>query len=140
VWRLTGPIVGCALLVGVAAGCTAARSGLGTSDSSCYQALPTASAAVGSQAKLLGVHLYTVGALRRLAPHLVSDLKTTEPSGQQVCVVAFKGSFDQSRVKDGQGRASGKLAVVVATSPSNHLLGTVIFTRVPLNFGHFHFG
>jgi hypothetical protein len=29
---------------------------------------------------------------------------------------------------------------VVTTTPGNHLLGTVIFRRAPLHFGHSHAG
>jgi hypothetical protein len=32
------------------------------------------------------------------------------------------------------------VAVVVLAIPSNQLLGTVIFTRAPLQFGHTHIG
>jgi hypothetical protein len=135
-----GPLAAAVILACTLAGCTAARSSLGTSDSSCYLALPTATQAIGAHGRLLGVHLYTLTALRRLAPHLVSDLDTTESGSQRVCVVAFSGHFSHTAVQDGHGRASGKLAVVVSTTPSNHLLGTVIFTHVPLHFGHSHIG
>jgi hypothetical protein len=136
--RYAGAFAGCALLVGVAAGCTTARSSLGTSDSSCYLALPTATKAVNSNGRMVGVHRFTLGALRRKAPHLLADLTTTQPSSQAVCVVAFSGNFTSSSVEQPHGLASGRLAVVVSTATGNHLLGTVIFTRPPLLFGHSH--
>jgi hypothetical protein len=137
--RLAGVLAGCVLLASVLAGCTSARSGLGTSDSSCYLALPTATKAVENHGRLLGVHLFTLTALEHKAPHLFQKL-ATRASSQRVCVIAFEGHFDTSSVSAPLGRPSGRLAVVVSTIPANHLLGTVIFTRPPLHFGHPHIG
>jgi hypothetical protein len=131
---------GCALLAGLLAGCTTARSNLGTSASSCYLALPTATKATRSHGRLLGVRRYTLSGLRKQAPQLLNDLATKEPASQSVCVIAFTGTFSAGSVSDPRGRASGHLAVVVSTAPGNHLLGTVIFTRAPLHFGHSHLG
>jgi hypothetical protein len=138
--RLASGIVGCLLLSLPFAGCTSVRSSLGTSDSSCYRALPTARQAVNAQGRMLGVQLLTVGALRRDAPRLFADLATTRAQSQRVCVVAFEGRFQESSVSDPRGRSAGRVAVVVSTTPSNQLLGTVIFLRAPLRFGHSHFG
>jgi hypothetical protein len=131
---------GCALLAGVLAGCTAARSNLGTSDSSCYLALPTATKAVGSHGRLHGVQRFTLSALRKKAPRLLHDLHTTAPGTETVCLTAFTGKFTAATVSDPRGGSSGQLAVVVSTTPGNHLLGTVIFTKAPLHFGHSHAG
>jgi hypothetical protein len=128
------------LLAGVLNGCTTARSGLGTSDSSCYLALPTATKAVGSQGRLLGVQRFSLSALRRNAPHLLHDLGTNAPGSETVCIIAFTGKFTAGTVSDARGQSTGHLAVVVSTTPGNHLLGTVIFTRAPLHFGHSHAG
>jgi hypothetical protein len=142
--RAAGPpryVAGFASLViaiGLLAGCTTARSNLGTSDSSCYSALPAATKAVHSHGHLFGLHRLTLSGLRRQAPHLVHDLATKEPGAQSICVVAFQGHFTAGSVSDPRGQASGRLAVVVSTAPGNRLLGTVIFTRAPLHFGHFH--
>jgi hypothetical protein len=57
-----------------------------------------------------------------------------------VCVAAFTGKFTKGEVSKPLGRTAGPLAVVVSTSPGNKLLGTVIFSHAPLNFGHSHFG
>jgi hypothetical protein len=131
---------GCALLAGLLAGCTTARSSLGTSDSSCYLALPTATKATGSHGRLQGVQRFTLSTLREKAPHLLHDLATTAPGSETVCLIAFTGNFTAASVSDPRGRSSGKLAVVVSTTPGNHLLGTVIFTKAPLHFGHSHAG
>jgi hypothetical protein len=136
--RCIGAVVACALVGTALAGCTAARSNLGTSDSSCYAALPAATKAVHSHGRLYGVHRFTLSELRQQAPHLLHELATKEPGSESICVVAFQGNFTAGSVSDPHGRASGRLAVVVTTAPKNHLLGTVIFRRTPLRFGHFH--
>jgi hypothetical protein len=138
--RYVWGIVTCALSVGALAGCTTARSSLGTSDSACYLALPTATKAVHSHGRLYGVHRYSLSALRRQAPRLLDDLGTKEAGSQAVCVIAFEGTFAAKSVTAPHGQASGRLAVVVSTTPGNHVLGTVIFTHPPLHFGHSHVG
>ncbi len=137
--RLASGLVACLLLSGVLAGCSA-RSSLGTHDSSCYLALPTATDAVHAHGRLLGVHLFNLAALRQQAPHLMTVLASTHAGSQPVCVFAFTGKFDEDSVSHPLGRSAGRLAVVVLTTPSNQLLGTVIFRHAPLRFGHTHFG
>jgi hypothetical protein len=138
--QLAGALAGCLFLAFVLAGCTSARNSLGTSDSSCYLALPTATSAVRAHGRLLGVHLFDQKVLRQRAPHLFTALDTTYHASQRVCVVAYSGNFTRHSVSAPRGRSSGRLAVVVATTPANHLLGTVIFARPPLHFGHPHIG
>jgi hypothetical protein len=89
---------------------------------------------------MLGVQLLTLAALRRDAPRLFENLATTHAQSQRVCVVAFEGRFTKSSVAEPSGRSAGPVAVVVSTTPSNQLLGTVIFSRAPLRFGHSHIG
>ena len=137
--RVAGTVVGTLLAV-AAAGCTSVRSDLGTSDSSCYLALPTATKAVGGHGHLAGVHRYTLATLRKEAPGLYGQLDTADHPSQVVCVVAFKGRFTAASVSEPRGRSSGSSAVVVTTEPGNHLLRTVIFPRPPIRFGHSHIG
>jgi hypothetical protein len=138
--RTVSVLVGCLLMAGVAAGCTTARSNLGTADSSCYLSLPTAAKAVGQHGHLVGVHGFTLGKLHHDEPKLFGDLSTKLSASQHVCVVAYTGTFTRASVSHPLGRSSGKLAVVVDTFPSNHLLGTVIFHHLPLHFSHTHIG
>lgn len=141
VWlRGVGGLVGCLLAAAFLADCTTARSDLGTSVSSCYHALPTATEAVHRRGHLLGVQEFTVGSLRRQAPSLSRELAASAASGRRMCVVAFSGTFDASSVSAPRGHQSGHLAVVVTTTPGNHLLGTIILPRAPLRFGHPHAG
>jgi hypothetical protein len=121
-------------------GCTSARSNLGTSDSSCYVALPTATRAVGAHGRLIGVHLSTVATLHRQTRRLFDELPHAPAPNQRICVVAFVGSFSKSMVSKPLGRPSGSVAIVVLKFPSNELLGTAIVIRAPVRFGHAHFG
>jgi len=121
-------------------GCTTARSDLGTSSSSCYEALPTATKAVGGHGRLLGVDRFTLSSLHQNAPRFFEQLDPKGSASQRVCVVAFGGQFDASSVSGPHGRSSGHLAVVVSTTPGNHVLGTVILAQPPLHFGHSHAG
>ena len=142
-WPPIGLVVAVATLAmaaGLLAGCTSARNDLGTSDSSCYIALPAAARAVGSHGRLIGVHLSTLAALHRQTPGLFDALPNEPPTSQRICTVSFMGSFTSTTVSKPVGRASGTVAVVVSTFPSNALLGTVITDRPPPHVGHSHFG
>ena len=140
-WSLKASIVaGCLVVGGLVSGCTAARTSLGTSDDSCYLALPAASAAVHNHGHLIGVHLFVGSKLRQTAPAVYRNLESELKPSDKVCVTAFTGTFSRATVDDAHGRTSGVLLVVVTTTPSNHLLGTVIFKHAPLHFGHTHLG
>ncbi len=122
----------------VLAGCSSARTGLGTSDESCYLALPTAAKAVGGQGHLEGIRKYTISNLKGVAPRLYDSLADQVPKGQAVCVAGYSGTFHEDMVTKPLGRATGKLAVVVVTSPGNKVLGTLILTKTPVRFQHTH--
>jgi len=104
-------------------------------------ALPAADGAVHGTGRLVGVRLVTVDALRTDAPHAFATATSAgaRPS-DRVCLVAYEGRFAASGVQRPTGRSSGRFAVVVVAYPGARLLGTVIFRRVPLHFGHSHFG
>jgi hypothetical protein len=138
--RLKVGLAGCVLAASLLAGCTSARSSLGTTDASCYQALPTATNAVQSHGRLIGLHLFTLKELKSKAPHLYRFIVARVKAPQPVCVVGFTGKFTSAKVSKPLGRSSGELAVVVSTSPGNKLLATVIFSHAPLKFGHSHLG
>ncbi len=121
--------------------CASARSDLGTSSGPCYVALPAAEGAVHGAGRLVGVRLVSVGALQTDAPHVfAAALSAGERPSDRVCLVAYEGRFAASGVQRPTGRSSGRFAVAVVAYPGARLLGTVIFRRVPLRFGHSHFG
>jgi hypothetical protein len=136
--RIKVGLAGCVLAALVLAGCTSARSSLGTTDASCYQALPAATKAVQSHGRLIGLHLFTLKEIKSKAPHLYQFIEDRANPPQRVCVVGFTGKFTRGKVSKPLGKSSGELAVVVSTSPSNVLLATVIFSHAPLKFGHSH--
>jgi hypothetical protein len=130
----------CAVAACILVGCANARSSLGTSDSSCYLALPAATKAVHAHGKLVGVHLYTLATLGKKAPQLARSLSIQPASAQRVCVFEFTGSFSKESVTRPLGVDSGRLAVVVLKTPSNQLVGTVVVSHPPLRFNHTHIG
>jgi hypothetical protein len=130
---LAGALV---LLASLLSGCSAARTGLGTTDESCYLALPTAAKAVGGHGHLEGVRKYTVGGLNGVAPRLYSRLSKDVSKKQTICVAGYTGHFSASEVSKPLGRTSGTLAVAVVTTPANKLLGTLILTKLPVRFEH----
>jgi hypothetical protein len=133
-------VVSAAALAVSLASCTSARSTLGTSDSSCFRAIPAAVEAVHSHGRLLGGRLFTTSALRHKAPHLYAQLSSDHPLPSSVCVMGFKGNFTKGAVDKPLGRSAGALAVVVTSSSGTTLVGTVIFRKVPLALGHSHVG
>ncbi len=138
-WRLFGAwVAGLALAAAVLAGCSSARTGLGTTDESCYLALPTASKAVGGHAHLEGIRKYSISGLKSVAPMLYDALADQVPKGQAVCIAGYTGHFTASEVTKAMGRPTGTLAVVVVTRPGNKLLGTLILSKLPVRFQHTH--
>ncbi len=127
---------GLALAATVCAGCSSARTDVGTTDETCYLQLPTAAKAVGGHGHLSGVRKYSVSALKPIAPRLYDFLADQVPKNQAVCVAAYSGHFTSAKVTKPLGRKSGKLAVAVVTSPHNKVLGTLILDRIPVRFQH----
>lgn len=127
---------GLALAATVCAGCSSARTDVGTTDETCYLQLPTAAKAVGGHGHLSGVRKYSVSALKPIAPRLYDFLADQVPKNQAVCVAAYSGHFTSATVTKPLGRKSGKLAVAVVTSPHNKVLGTLILDRIPVRFQH----
>jgi hypothetical protein len=120
------------------AACSTARSDFGTTDASCYLALPTAATAVGGHGHLEGVRKYTLSSLRTVAPRLYSRLADDVPKKQAVCIAGYSGHFTSSEVSKAMGQPSGILAVAVVATPGNKLLGTLILTKLPVRFQHTH--
>ncbi len=116
--------------------CSAARTGLGTTDESCYLALPVAAKAVGGHGHLSGIRKETLSGLRDVAPGLSRHLSHDVPKGQNVCLAGYTGHFTAAGLSKPFGRQSGSLAVVVVTTPGNKLLGTLLLTKTPVRFQH----
>jgi hypothetical protein len=120
------------------AGCSSAHAGLGTTDESCYLALPAASKAVGGHGHLSGIRKYRVADLKNLAPRLYDHVADQAPRTQVICLAGYTGHFSKAMVEKPIGRPTGRLAVVVVTSPQNKVLNTLILERLPVRFQHTH--
>jgi hypothetical protein len=129
---------GLVLAASLLAACSSARSDLGTSDESCYLALPTAAKAVGGHGHLEGVRKFTFGSLHGMSPRLYRELAHDVAQRQAVCLAAYTGHFSATEVSKPLGQQSGMLAVAVVTTPANRLLGTLILTKLPVRFQHTH--
>ncbi len=116
--------------------CSSARIDLGTTDESCYLALPTAAKSVGEHAHLEGVRKFTIGSLRGIAPTLYGSISHDMPKDKEVCLVAYTGHFTASSVSKPLGRQAGTLAVAIVTTPGNDLLATLVLTKIPVRFRH----
>jgi hypothetical protein len=136
--RRTGAAVAASLLVAATllTACSAARTGLGTTDESCYLALPTAAKSVGEHAHLEGVRKFTLTSLRGVAPRLYAHFAHDMPKGKAVCVAAYTGHFTKSSVSKPLGRNAGMLAIAIVTSPGNDLLATLILSKITVRFRH----
>ncbi len=124
------------LAASLLASCSSARSDLGTTDESCYLALPTAAKAVGGHGHLEGVRKFSFGSLHGMSPRLYGALAHDVTKKQAVCLAAYTGHFSAAKVSKPLGRPSGALAVAVVTTPGNRLLGTVILTKLSVRFQH----
>ena len=129
---------GLALCGSLFVGCSAARTDVGTTDESCYLALPTATKAVGHHGHLSGIRKFSMTNLHGFAPRLYDHVSGRVPKHQAVCVAAFTGRFTADAVSKPFGRQQGVIAVPVVTSPGNELLGTLILSRIPVRFNHTH--
>jgi hypothetical protein len=126
---------------GLVSACSAVRNALGTTNGSCFVALPAANAAVGGHGKLIGVRLLAVSDLKSLSPKLYqAAVDAPGPRVTRVCLVAFRGRFSASGVHHPIGHPTGRLAVVEIEYPDKRLLATLLIRRLPLSFGHNHIG
>lgn len=121
--------------------CTSARNELGTANSLCFVALPTAADAVGRHGHLIGVRLVSVDSLRKTAPEL-ADAAADVPGPRitRVCLVGFIGHYVADTVKKPLGQPHGRIAVVALEYPDHKLLATLILRHPLVTFGHSHLG
>jgi hypothetical protein len=127
-------------VVGLLAGCTASRNGLGTHDSVCFRVYPEAFAAVHHHGKFAGERYLPPRALILQMPRVKVPEALVEASRVATCLVAFTGRFTASMVERGwapRGRA-GRIAIVVVRQRDSMLLATVVLERIPpkLVFAH----
>jgi hypothetical protein len=147
-------------------GCASPRIALGTTRSPCFQALPVAASAVGHQGQFAGVTRVTRSTLglsgtllpqRRRRPTTstsTSTTLTTTPTGsasgptttarvrvpaqaQGACLVAFKGTFDRSKIPLLVSTpAVGRYAVVVVSVRTRQARAVYLIDQLPKSFSH----
>ena len=131
-------VAGLVLAASLLTACSAARTGLGTTDESCYLALPTAAKAVGGHGHLEGVRKYTVEQPARVAPPPLRAAGRRRAQEAGRLRGRLHGPLQRGQVSKPLGRPAGTLAVAVVTTPGNKLLGTLILTKLPVRFRHTH--
>ncbi|HEY1832643.1 MAG TPA: hypothetical protein VGG38_20570 [Acidimicrobiales bacterium] len=141
-WRKGLSVAAASLALAAAlSGCTSPRSSLGTGDSACFLDLPAAAGAVHTHGRFIGIHRYSLAALKKTAPRLVRDLEAAHDTATQMCLAAYQGHYTSSGVEKPIGRrSSGTLAVVAVDASNKKVLGTLIIKKAPLHFGHPHVG
>lgn len=137
-----------ATIVGTA-GCAAVRSGLGTSSSVCFRAIPVGKAAVTAKASaFVGVRSASAKDIDKFgSTHNLLAAELTQRNGGKLkglCLIAFHGTFDPTSVHELLGPVppvgQRRYAVVVVSEPSNKLLATVIRSKEPISFTHYAVG
>jgi len=136
-------------LLGAAAllqGCQKVVKTASTSVSPCFRVLPEAHAAVGGQGKFVDVARVRGGRVTRLstptstslapstsqAPGTSQAPRTTVPPGRRdVCVVAYGGTFDPSRIQHLIGRAQGKYAIVIVGVQTRRVRAVLLTDTLP---------
>lgn len=132
--RLAALAAGLMAAAGLAA-CTSARNGLGTPVDACYRALPVAAGAVGHQGRFAGVVLVGDHLLKGDTAFAQEVRRRGGPSLHAACVVGFRGHFGAGAVHGAvvAGPGPSRWAVVVVSSPGNHLVVTVLTSRPPFD-------
>jgi hypothetical protein len=128
------------VMVALLAGCTSARDTLGTSASSCFEALAVAGNAVHHQGTFAGVRSVSFSSVSADVHLGNAPSTTTALSKHNVCVVSYHGLFSVNQVEKPLGPAPpgglGHYAIVIVSNPQNHLVGTVVRLTQPLRFDH----
>jgi len=118
-------------------GCQKVVKTASTSVSPCFRVLPEAHAAVGGQGKFVDVARVQGRRVTGLSnPTSTSQAPTTSQGPttttasqgrRDVCVVAYSGTFDPSRIQHLVGRQQGKYAIVIV-GVTTRLVRAVLLT------------
>jgi len=145
---LAAAVITVALIVGAGA-CQKVTKSVATSISPCFRVLPQAQLAVGKQGtivditRLRGEAVTTFDRVLRgkavpgappssLTPTSEAGAGTTLPAGRRdVCVVAFRGTFDPSRVQHLVGPQTGRYAIGLVGSLTQRVRLVVLTDQLP---------
>jgi hypothetical protein len=131
-------IVGALITVAAASACEKVNS-VASSVSPCFRVLPQARTALGGQGTLVDVArisrsaMPSIGGLAR-RPRATTSTQpgSSIPAQREVCLVAYKGSFDASKITHliGPGR-TGRYAIVVISIRSQQVRAVELVDRLP---------
>jgi hypothetical protein len=128
-------IAAAALAIAIAlAGCAGARNMLGTSASSCFEALPGANDAVHRQGHLVGVRRLPASVLQQRLPRSAS-LDALSPKSS-LCVFAFRGPFVSNQIVSALPGVSGNYAVVAFNGTKPGVVAAFVVDHLPTRFRH----
>lgn len=98
--------------------------------SPCFKVLPQASAAVGGQGTFVDVTRIRGSSAQKFPQRAATT--TTAQLSRDVCVVAYEGPFDASRIEHliGMNR-SGRYALVVVSVRTQRVHAVILIDRLP---------
>jgi len=137
--RLSAAVAAVSVAVGLS-GCQKVTRSVSSSVSPCFRVLPQAHEAVGGQGTFVDVARIRGKAVAQFAPRLVTvpglTTLTTSPSlagtTRDVCVVAYKGTFDPSRITHLRGpNRQGEYALVIVGVRSQSVRAVVLSNQLP---------
>jgi hypothetical protein len=138
---LLATLIGATLVL---SSCTSVRNSLGTRTGVCFKVIPEARAAVGSSARFDGVRAIPPSELlsayeRAVKAHVSVPDNLADNLRRATCLVAFRGSFSVTTVKEGWAPRSGpyRVAIVVLLQSDAKVIVTGLFKAVPLRFAHY---
>lgn len=138
--RLAALVMGALVALGAASACEKVNS-VASSVSPCFRVLPQARAAVGGQGTLVDVARVSRSAMPRIGGIVrrpratttsVAPGSTTIPVQREVCLVAYRGTFDASKITNLVGpNRTGRYAVVVVGIRSQAVRAVELVDRLP---------
>jgi hypothetical protein len=137
--RVVSVTFGLLLVLGTTAACEKVAT-VASSVSPCFRVLPQARAALGGQGTFVDVARVRRSALPSLpvprlprsTPRTTVPGATTLPPQREVCLVAYKGSFDPTRITSLIGTArTGRYAVVIVGVKTQRVRAVLLLDNLP---------
>jgi hypothetical protein len=121
-------------LVAAAGACSGGRITLGTSAGVCFRDLPAAEAAV-HKGRLVGVRRVSAATLRNRLPQ---DTTLATLPDQELCVLAFSGTYDPGSVTGANNTITGHFAIVAVATKHPQVVASFVVDKLPTRFRHLH--
>ncbi len=129
-WAALGLVI--ALATGTAA-CAGGRISLGTGAGACFRNLPAARDTVHGKGKLVGVRRVSSKTMRARLPN---DTTLASLPDQELCVFAFRGTYDPGSVTGAHNTKVGHYALVGVGSKNSTVVTTAVVNNLPTRFRH----